>query len=188
MKKFISIDETANKIDQGLYVNFLHSLTPNGMPPHKLVLKKNCPIMLLRNINPSKGLCNGTRLICRAFEKHTIIAEIAVGEHKGDITFIPRIPLQPSDPKLYTVEFTRRQFPIRPCFAMTINKAQGQTLNIVGVYLPQPVFSHGQLYVALSRATTGNKIKMLLQPTILESNTKTTNIVHTEVLRESQQE
>lgn len=111
-KVYYSIDETMNQSDQGLYADFLHTLTPNGMPPHELVLKPNCPIMLLRNINPSIGLCNGTRLICRAFGEHTIIAEIAVGERKGDITFIPRIPLQPSDPKLYPVAFTRRQFPI----------------------------------------------------------------------------
>lgn len=137
---YYSVDETVNQTDQGLYVDFLHTLTPNGMPPHELVLKTNCPIMLLRNINPSKGLCNGSRLICRAFEKHMIIAEIAVSEHKGDITFIPHIPLQPSDPKLYAVKFTRRQFPVRPCFAMTINKAQGQTLNIVGIYLCNQYF------------------------------------------------
>ena len=44
---------------------------------------------------------------------------------------------------------------------MTINKAQGQTIPIVGVYLPEPVFSHGQLYVALSRATGKSNIKIL---------------------------
>jgi ATP-dependent exoDNAse (exonuclease V) alpha subunit len=38
--------------------------------------------------------------------------------------------------------FRRRQFPLRPAFAMTINNAQGQTLQIVGVYLPKPVFGH----------------------------------------------
>jgi ATP-dependent DNA helicase PIF1 len=48
----------------------------------------------------------------------------------------------------------QKQFPIRLSFAMTINKAQGQTIPNVGVYLPEPVFAHGQLYVALSRATT----------------------------------
>jgi len=35
-------------------------------------------------------------------------------------------------------------------FCMTVNKAQGLTFKKIGMYLPQPVFSYGQLYVALS--------------------------------------
>ena len=56
----------------------------------------------------------------------------------------------------------RRQFPIRLCFAMTINKAKGQSINNLGVYLPQPVFSHGQFYVALSRAGLPHRTKIML--------------------------
>jgi ATP-dependent exoDNAse (exonuclease V) alpha subunit len=62
---------------------------------------------------------------------------------------------------MFPFKFKRKQFPIRLSFAMTINKAQGQTIPIVGVYLPEPVFSHGQLYVALSRATAKCNIKIL---------------------------
>ena len=47
----------------------------------------------------------------------------------------------------------RCQFPLQLAFAITINKAQGQTLSRVGVLLPEPGFTHGQLHVALSRAT-----------------------------------
>ncbi|KAG5539260.1 hypothetical protein RHGRI_019723 [Rhododendron griersonianum] len=184
---FLSIDETVNQADQGLYVDFMHSVCPPGLPSHRLVLKENCPVMMLRNLDPSKGLCNGTRLICRKLHKHVIMAQIAVGEHQGDIVFIPRISLQPSDAELYPVQFTRRQFPIRLCFAMTINKAQGQTLDIVGVNLQQPVFSHGQLYVALSRATTASKIKVILDTSSNEKKivTSTKNIVYNEILSEA---
>jgi ATP-dependent exoDNAse (exonuclease V) alpha subunit len=62
---------------------------------------------------------------------------------------------------MFPFRFKRKQFPIRLSFAMTINKAQGQTIPTVGVYLPEPVFSHGQLYVALSRATAKSNIKIL---------------------------
>ena len=47
---------------------------------------------------------------------------------------------------------------------MTVNKLQGQTIPNVGVYLPAPVFSHGQLYIAMSRATSRTNIKILALP------------------------
>ncbi|XP_020188388.1 uncharacterized protein [Aegilops tauschii subsp. strangulata] len=142
---------------------FLNGLTPNGLPPHALKLKLNCPVILLRNIDPANGLCNGSRLVVRGFERNTIDAEIMIGQHAGRRVFLPRIPLCPSENDMFPFKFKRKQFPIRLSFAMTINKAQGQTIPIVGVYLPNPVFSHGQLYVALSRATAKRNIKILIQ-------------------------
>jgi len=55
-----------------------------------------------------------------------------------------------------------RQFPVRPAFAMTINKAQRQTLKMVGIFLPKPVFTHGQLYVAMSRIGCPEGLKLLV--------------------------
>ncbi|XP_028093771.1 uncharacterized protein LOC114293854 [Camellia sinensis] len=148
MEEYLGIDETDDTSQQSRYENFLNFLFPAGLPPHRLLLKKNCPILLLRNIDPSEGLCNGTRLICSHFDMHVIVAEIAVGTCKGKIVFLPHIPLQPSDDKMYPVQFTRRQFPIRLCFAVTINKAQGQTLDVVdlvtnGRGLPRPILPNG---------------------------------------------
>lgn len=87
---------------------FLNTLTPNGLPPHMLKLKKNCPIILLRNIDPANGLCNGTRLVVRSFQKNTIDAEILVGQHSGMRVFLPRIPLCPSDDDMFPFSFKRK--------------------------------------------------------------------------------
>ncbi|AQK53977.1 hypothetical protein ZEAMMB73_Zm00001d051300, partial [Zea mays] len=57
---------------------FLNTLTPNGLPPHVLKLKIGCPIILLRNIDPANGLCNGTGLAIRGFQRNSIDAEIVL--------------------------------------------------------------------------------------------------------------
>ncbi|KAJ9547061.1 hypothetical protein OSB04_019604 [Centaurea solstitialis] len=65
---------------------------------------------------------------------------------------------------MFPFKLKRKQFPIRLSFSMTINKAQGQTIPNVGVYLPESVFSHGQIYVALSRGTSRENTKVLVTP------------------------
>jgi len=114
-------------------LEFLNSLTPNGLPPHVLKLKLNCPIILLWNIDPANELCNGTRLVVRGFQRNAIDAEIVLGQHAGTRVFLPRIPLCPSDDEMFPFRFKRKQFPVRLSFAMTINKSQGQTIPNVGV-------------------------------------------------------
>uniref|UniRef100_A0A803MLE5 DNA helicase Pif1-like 2B domain-containing protein n=2 Tax=Chenopodium quinoa TaxID=63459 RepID=A0A803MLE5_CHEQI len=93
-KTYYSCD-TVPEDRQNLYQQeFLNSLSFGGLPPHILKLKVGSPIMLLRNIDTSSGLCNGTRLICSRLTDHVIEAEILTGSHKGTRVFIPRIPLK----------------------------------------------------------------------------------------------
>ncbi|XP_021743264.1 ATP-dependent DNA helicase PIF6-like [Chenopodium quinoa] len=141
---------------------FLNKLCPGGMSPHVLELKVNSPVILLRNILPSSGLCNGTRLICKRFFRNLIECVIAVGHKKGQHVLIPRISLRPSDSTGYPFQFKRKQFPLKLSFAMKINKAQGQTLSRVMVFPPRSCFSHGQLYVALSRARKSANVGVIM--------------------------
>ena len=117
------------------------------MPLHFLNLKFGVPKMLLRNLDQT-SLCNGTRLVIKQLFPNVLEATIITGNSLGRDVFIPRIPLIPSN---MPFQFKRLQFPVKVCFGMTINKAQGQTLKVVGLHLLTPCFSHGQLYVGCSR-------------------------------------
>jgi ATP-dependent DNA helicase PIF1 len=133
----------------------------SGVPPHTLTLQEGCSVILLRNM--PGGLTNGIQLIVVKLMQHIIDVEIATGLDKGRHVFIPRLNITPSDMERMPFTLHRRQFPLRPAFAMTINKAQGQTLQIVGVYLPKLVFCHGQLYVAFSRCSSRQGVRVLVR-------------------------
>jgi ATP-dependent DNA helicase PIF1 len=121
--EYFSADKIEQSESEHQYpIEFLNSLAIGNLP-HKLKLKLGSPIILLRNLHPPDGLCNGTRLVCRSFQQNVIEAEIISGRKAGTRAFIPRITLSPSNSDL-PFTFSRRQFPVQPAFAMTINKSK----------------------------------------------------------------
>lgn len=173
-KNYISIDTLTNQ-DEAIDIptEFLNSLNPSGLPPpHKLDLKVCAPIILMRNLNAPK-LCNGTRLKILSLKENLIEAEILTGSASGQMVYIPRIPMITNE---YPFEFKRIQFPVKLCFAMSINKAQGQTMKVAGIDISDPCFTHGQFYVACSRVSSEKNLY------IYAPGEKTNNIVYKEIL------
>ena len=141
-------------------LNTVEFLNKSGFPTHIINIKVGCLIRLLRNLDPQNGHCNGTRYIVTQLHQHITEAKIATGSNAGRTIFIPRIAHITQENE-YLFEMRRKQFPIKPAFAVTANKSQGQTFDRIEVYLPNNFFSHGQLYVAMSRIGSKNNLKIM---------------------------
>ncbi|XP_071689040.1 uncharacterized protein [Rutidosis leptorrhynchoides] len=161
---------------------YLNSQNFPSLPPHVLTLKVGVPIILLPNLNIAGGLCNGIRMITTQLLARHIEAEIITGTKIGQKVYLPRINLFHKDNVLPYI-FKRFQHTVKISYAMTISKNQGQSLNKIGIYLPKPVFSHGQLYVALSRATTPHGLKILIKKDEKGNPNVTKNIVYKDFLK-----
>ena len=138
MKTYMSCDTLSNSNDGGVFSDMeppelSHSLKISGLPNHSLELKVGAPVILLRNLNQSIRLCNGTRLVVTKMGDRVVQAKVISGSKVGEMVLIPGINLTSSN--LPDPQIRRRQFPLKLAFAMTINKGQVQTLNQVGVYL-----------------------------------------------------
>ncbi|RVE52772.1 hypothetical protein evm_002645 [Chilo suppressalis] len=135
-------------------IEFLNSLNMPVLPSHEICLKIGIPIILLRNLRPPQ-ICNGTRLKVTQLQQNVIEAQILIGCGAGETIFIPRIPIIPNN---FPFQFKRTQFPVSVCYAMTINKAQGQTFRVVGVDLGNFTY---RMKVS-NYILTGNSLKVTL--------------------------
>ncbi|KAF8087311.1 hypothetical protein N665_0591s0015 [Sinapis alba] len=129
--------------DQALTLDFLHKIKASGLPKHSLRLKIRCHVMLLRNIDPIKGLMNGTRLHI------TKMYDFMIKEKNKKLPFKMR----------------RMQLPIVE----------------VGWFLLRHVFSHGQLYVAISKVTSKKGLKILIVNGEGKPQRQTMNVVFKEI-------
>jgi hypothetical protein len=179
---FLSADSVEDTEVANTYLSeFLNTLEVSGMPSHKLSLKIGAPVILLCNLDPLARLCNGTRLIVRRFTMRVVEVKIIIGKWAGNVAFIPRIKFIYDNNGL-PLTFARKQFPLRLAYAMTINKFQGQTLSHVGLHLTDDVFSHGQLYVAFSRAKAPENVKVQLPDIVHGRIGLMRNVVYEEAL------
>ena len=165
-----------------------------GVPAHMLDVKVHAVYRLMCNFAPERGLVKNTRVLVTRAGPHVVtvralrgIAGIGgvappapggegrEGRDAQDV-LVSRIPFTARLESGHTL--VRRQFPLAPAYATTFNSCQGLTLDVVGVDLSLPVFSHGQLYTALSRIRHRSHARVRLR----EGQTATKNVTFHEVL------
>ena len=174
---YASVDTMADPDAVPLTAEVLNNIEMSGMPAHELRLKAGAPVLLMRNLDPPRAV-NGTLCVAKTLLENVLELYVVTGPDRGQTIFVPRIPLESSADSGLGFSFRRLQFPVSVAFGMTINRSQGQTKKRVGVYLRAPVFTHGQLYVAMSRVGRSDNIEIYLP-----DGDSTRNVVYREVLQ-----
>ena len=131
-----------------------------GVPPGKLSLKVGARYMIVKNM--MKHVFNGVRCVLLSIiGSKSVFVRLISGPGAGDIILLPSVifAITPEQSGL-PFSIRRRQLPMIPAFAVTVHKAQGQTLSKVGIYITTPMFTHGQLYTALSRTRGWSNIRV----------------------------
>lgn len=170
---------TRYELDPSSILDYYATETPPGLPAHSLELRKGAICRIMRNFSIDKGLVKNTRVVITKLLRHVIVVRrLNTSSLSVDIEelLIPRISFSYDLEPGYTL--CRRQFPLSLAYASTFNSCQGLTLDSVGIDLTVPVFSHGQLYTALSRIK-GREDACVLFP---DSTNDTTNVTYKELL------
>jgi hypothetical protein len=172
-------DPTAINRAQG-EIEYIHNRTPSGFPPYALKLKRGMICIVNRNYDPRAGLYNGTRVQITQILRNLLKVKILNGNTAGQEVFIGRMKFEYGKKRTEPgIPFTRTQYPVEPGFAMTINKAQGQTLDRVAVHLTvSQCFSHGMFYTAVSRVRSASSLRILSG-----LRDKAVNVVDMELIR-----
>ena len=172
---FSEVDDPNGHLRKMLSANILNGFRKCGIPDHELILKVGDICLVTRAIH-GLGLANNSRVSIVAIHRHCVEV-VTVGDHAGRNVRIPRILFKFRLPYGKSYQLTRMQFPLRLAYAITYNKSQSQTLVKVLLDITSPPFSHGQLYVALSRVLDCRDITIYLTQEQLELSQYDPNIL-----------
>ena len=167
---FDMVDDVNNTIKAMITPHVLQSYNESNVPPHKLVLKVNDICFIMRNLNKKEGLTNNTRVRIIKISKYSIRV-CTLNTNYPKYFNIPRIRFNVNLPYGTSYTMCRLQFPLRLAYSMTYNKSQGQEFKKCLVDITSPPFTHGHLYVALSRIRNCESIKIFFDEKTLIDET-----------------
>ena len=171
--------EVQNAAELRTPVELLNSIEVDAsFPYHEIALKKGFIVMLLRNTKHSSGHGKRTRYVVDDVTPNVLLLTSVSGSKTGERLILPRMNYTISKDDFPIPGFRRCQFSVRICFAMRVNKAQGQSIpETLGIDLHGQCFSHVQLYVALSRTKNPRNVFILTT----DGSNRTKNVVFSEL-------
>jgi ATP-dependent exoDNAse (exonuclease V) alpha subunit len=180
-QELLSHDEFADvDDDNGILDKLLSRSVKEGLnaaasvPPHVLSLKVNDTCLVLRSLK-ANNIPTNARLKIMRIRQYSIIGQLI--DDNNRVVTIPRIRFNFSMAGGHNFTIRRTQFPLRLAYAMTVNKCQGQTLSRVLLDCTTMMFSHGHLYVALSRVRSRNSIKFFCNNACILANDNETEVI-----------
>ena len=170
-------DDPHGYLQECLTDSLLNRYESSQIPPHKLVLKVGDICIVLRTLKLKQNVATNTMVIIETLRAKTIQVRLVNSDRLVDI---PRIRFRCKLPYLKSFEIQRTQFPFRLAYALTFNKAQGQTLEKVLMDVRSPVFSHGFLYVGNSRVRNSKDLMYLTNASDIDQDGSPTtdNVVY----------
>jgi ATP-dependent DNA helicase PIF1 len=161
---FADVDDPNGHLASMLTEQALNSYTNNHVPNHELILKVNDVCFITRPMKAS-GLASNSRVRILSIREKLIIVKRLDDPDDGieRHVMVPRMRFKFSLKGTSSFKMTRVAFPLRLCYAMTINKSQGQSFEQVLIDYSDDAFSHGHVYVSLSRARYFNQVMLIVR-------------------------
>jgi hypothetical protein len=178
--EFSNIDDPKNILKSLFTDDACLFYKQNGVPDHRIVLKKGDLCFIMRTLNRKEKLSNNTRVIIRDIYRYSIKVD-TISQHPKTF-LIPRIKFKVKL-RFGGFEIVRTQFPLWLEYAMTKNKSQGQAIPFSLNDIRNPPFSHGHLYVSMSRANDVDQVCFFCdEEQIEEKSIVVDNVVYNEMM------
>ena len=167
------------KDPDGFPTDYVESIEMHGAPPFGLELKVGAKYMCIRNLDVQRGIINGTMLELLRIGHRFIQVRLLSGNQTGSVELLTKCIFSIT-PEASGLPFTvvRRQYPIICAYSLSVHKAQGQSISLLGLVMDTDVFAHGQLYVAFSRVADTSRMKILMR----DGETRIRNMVFKHLL------
>jgi len=149
----LAADVYVDCIDRDSYPpDYIAALSIKGAPPWMLQLKVGAKYMCIRNLDAPRGIINGTMMRLLHIGRRYLQMQVLTGKSQGSVELIMKAKFTIT-PEASGLPFTmlRVQYPLIAAYCLSVHKAQGQSLLRLGIVFESDPFTHGQLYVALSR-------------------------------------